>query len=708
MSRWSSRGRQIVMYATGLALFPGITTAQDRRDEQFYYPGSFNWVFLRTYPEAARLFNAFDYGHAVLYERLYVERGRAEAELEKEYRFLTTDLLIRPPRLAIAEEVVFPAYAKLAWRAKVMFDWAHLLHRQIYDVYADERLGMAAKDSLIERLTDYYLSRKEYAFPAVPKSMELMDEQYFSQTFRRAYPKFNGLIWAYHWLQVGLYEPFLEDAIPAEKKAGVKATLARFWSMLEDAPQRMPKVMPMTVAVAPRFSARHPRAAAIFDNLHMTHDIISDILTADTVPYSKKRQVIYAQLDRLRDTTTQVMTWGEWRDMAQMMGGVAAMGGPATGLAERIQAGVTPQADTTEMDHRAMRHPGQHPVRDSTDPADSARMPHDRRHPAADTAQAPDSAHRQHGPSRPAAGDSGAGMEHTLRMMELYRRMMTDPIIRKRVMADTAMRRMMREMTLDSLAHRLAAPHQHDPATSPRHRHGLGAGAGPSEEPEARAHQEHEPEQVVDDSAAATLPVGTAEGGSGGFLPMHAWHPIVVHLPLVGLILAVLLDGLSVWTRHPGWRGAATVLWWAGLVGAAAAVATGLLAFGRVDHSDTAHELMTRHRNLAYLSLGLLIVTALWRWKRPGSQGAAVLGIAGALGLAGVGYLGGEMTYGHALGIPTSRLHAVIEDRGDDLEHPTAGPDSTQGSPVDSMHAPAISVPKKPHTHSGNAPHVHY
>ena len=40
--------------------------------------------------------------------------------------------------------------------------------------------------------------------------MELMEGQYFSQTFRRAYPKFNGLIWAYHWLQVGLYEPLIE------------------------------------------------------------------------------------------------------------------------------------------------------------------------------------------------------------------------------------------------------------------------------------------------------------------------------------------------------------------------------------------------------------------------------------------------------------------------------------------------------------------
>jgi hypothetical protein len=159
-----------------------------------------------------------------------------------------------------------------------------------------------------------------------------MDGQYFSQSFRRAYPTFNGLIWAYHWLQVGLYEPLLEGRTPAERKAGVDAAVARFWSMLENPPTRMPAMMPMTATVAPRFSERHPRAAAIFDNLHMTHDIISDILTSDSIPREKKREVIYAQLDELRDTTRNVMSWEEWRGMGEMMGGVEVMGGPATGL----------------------------------------------------------------------------------------------------------------------------------------------------------------------------------------------------------------------------------------------------------------------------------------------------------------------------------------------------------------------------------------
>ncbi len=334
------------------SVWPTAARSQDRRDEQFYYPGSFNWTFLKVYPEAARLFNAFDYGHAVLYERLYTAPHDPGA-LEKEYQFLTTDLLVRPPRFAVAEEVIEPAYAKVAWQAKQMFDWAHLLHRQIYDIYSDERLGNEAKDALIERVTDYYLTRRDIAFTDVPKSMALMDEQYFSQVFRKAQPKFNGLIWAYHWLQVGLYEPLIAGKTVAGKKAGVKAALARFWTMLEDPPSRFPKVMPMTATVAPAFTAKHPRAAVIFDNLHMMHDIISDVLAADPISKARKRTVIYEQLAEFRDGTQNVMSMDEWRNMGEMMGGVAAMGGPATGLL----IGPTADSGMAGMRHDTMRPP---------------------------------------------------------------------------------------------------------------------------------------------------------------------------------------------------------------------------------------------------------------------------------------------------------------------------------------------------------------
>lgn len=352
MNFWRNGARRAVLALSAVVTImslPVTAGAQTQRDEQFYYPGGFNWRFVKNYPAGARLFNAFDYGHSVLYEKLYTETGATQAAaLEKEYLYLTTDLLIRPPRFAIVEEAVMPGYAKFAWRAKQMFDWAHILHRQIYDIYSDHRLSPARKDSLIEEVTDYYLGREEYAFLAVPKSMALMDDQYYSQAFREAYPKFNGLIWAYHWLQVGLYEPYIDamnrppEQIPSETKSGVQATLARFWSMLEDAPNRFPKVMPMTSAIAPQFSAAHPRAAVIFDNLHMMHDIISDILQNDAVPENRKGEAIDQALDEFQDPTKNVMTMEMWRNMASHMGGVAAMGGPATGILREVETTGTP------------------------------------------------------------------------------------------------------------------------------------------------------------------------------------------------------------------------------------------------------------------------------------------------------------------------------------------------------------------------------
>jgi hypothetical protein len=82
--------------------------------------------------------------------------------------------------------------------------------------------------------------------------------------------------------------------------------LAEFRRMLAD-PARFPATMPMTVEVSPLFAAAHPRAAAIFDNLHMMHDIISDILASPTMSAAGKRAEILSQLAEMRDGTRNLM-----------------------------------------------------------------------------------------------------------------------------------------------------------------------------------------------------------------------------------------------------------------------------------------------------------------------------------------------------------------------------------------------------------------
>src|SRR5687767_117524 len=248
-----SKGRSgaLLMLAALLAvLAPAPSAAQwSTSHEQFYLPGGFNWEFRKNYPAADRLFNAFDFGHAILYEKLWTDPKDAKQLLEGAiYDRLTTRILNRPPRLPLAEDAIEPRYARLAPEAKAMFEWAHILHRQVYDVLADERLDATAKDREMQRVLTYYLQRRDLAFSLKPKNMSLMQEQPYSLAFRKDFPKFNGLIWSYHWLQVGLYEPLLVGKSLDERQAGVAATVARFRQMLPNAPEGYPVVMPMTAA----------------------------------------------------------------------------------------------------------------------------------------------------------------------------------------------------------------------------------------------------------------------------------------------------------------------------------------------------------------------------------------------------------------------------------------------------------------------------
>lgn len=455
-------GAAALLLAAGAAAEPA-QAQWARQHEQFYMPASHNWVFRRNFPAADRLFNAFDYGHAILYEKLYTRPGAPASDLEeREYDFITRRLLVSPPRMPLEEAAIEQEYVKLAPEAKLMFEWAHILHRQIYDVLGDDRLSQAQKDAEIADLLSYYKSRPDLAFSSVPKNMELMEGQYYSTAFREGWPKFNGLIWGYHWLQVGLYEPLLTGKTPEERQTGVLATVARFRQMLENAPENMPRMMPMTPAIAPVFAARYPEAAIIFDNLHGMHDVISDILASPEVPRNRKREEILRAAGRYRDATSFVMTETEWREMAAAMG-VQNMGGPVSGFlagfpTPTVERGaVMAHGGPGGTDHAAMGH-GQ-PAKPQPGAQDHAAMGHAQPAPQAPAA---DHAGMQHGaaPSAPqtdhgAHAQTGAGRGVQGRtptpadsawMRQMHDQLMADPVIRARVHADPELHRLMESL----------------------------------------------------------------------------------------------------------------------------------------------------------------------------------------------------------------------------------------------------------------------
>lgn len=121
-------------------------------------------------------------------------------------------------------------------------------------------------------------------------------------------------------------------------------------------------------------------------------------------------------------------------------------------------------------------------------------------------------------------------------------------------------------------------------------------------------------------------------------------HPIVIHLPIVCLLIAVLTEALGL-LRGAVWRPATALLLITGTAGAILAVITGLNLEGAQDP-----DILERHELLAWLTLaGALIASGLlltMRWvAMPRWPLLAVLAITALLAGA-TGHLGGQMSWG--------------------------------------------------------------
>ena len=297
--------------------------------DQTYLSASHNWAFRNEFPRVDALFNAFDYGHAKLYETLWRDpRALRQILDERQFQFITRDLLRHPPRVPLDEGAIAPEWEKLAPEVAAMFDWAHMLHRQLYDVWSDDRIRPTDKDARVAAVLAYYKSRRTLAFSSRPKNMNLMEGMSYSLSFRKRFPTYNGLIWSYHWLQMTLYEALLASPNQQQRQQNVDAVVARFWALLDSAPASLPTAMPQSPEVAPVFSSRYPEAAIVFDNLHSLHDVVSDILADQNVTRGDKRRLILEAAARYRDDTSSIVTIDDWKAMAHAMD-LTKMGGPA-------------------------------------------------------------------------------------------------------------------------------------------------------------------------------------------------------------------------------------------------------------------------------------------------------------------------------------------------------------------------------------------
>ena len=264
--------------------------AVPQRDQVFRLSAGYNFEFYDTYNAAARSFYAAHYTHFGAYETLldYGEDAYQEMEAFREQAIWYVE---NPPRFEPLAEIIAPNWSKMAYETGLSMDWTHMLHSQLYDILTDDRVS--DKKGAGDRAVSYYLSEPSLAFSTRGYGHRWMEAGGpWARAFRRKYPAVNGILWAYHWHHAAVYEALMESD-PERRKQELDRVIAVFTDSVLLHP---PQVMPLTAEIAPRFSRLLPAAAQIFDNLHMMHDVVNDIMADSAL----SRRAKEAEIKRLR------------------------------------------------------------------------------------------------------------------------------------------------------------------------------------------------------------------------------------------------------------------------------------------------------------------------------------------------------------------------------------------------------------------------
>jgi uncharacterized membrane protein len=133
---------------------------------------------------------------------------------------------------------------------------------------------------------------------------------------------------------------------------------------------------------------------------------------------------------------------------------------------------------------------------------------------------------------------------------------------------------------------------------------------------------------------------------------VHELHAATVHAPLVVLPAAALLDLAAALSGDRRQAALGRKLWWLGVGAGAVAGVAGMAASQEIKAEDARNEDMMWLHGAANFAI-LLGATgiALWRSFRRPSIASSAIGL-GACGVAVyTAYLGGEMVYGHGVGV---------------------------------------------------------
>ena len=249
----------------------GFASQWVTRDARWQPRGVWKYAVMRDLSPLYREFNGIDFGHAHLGETLLKTQDEQQVE---QARLEVLDFIFSSPPVPPDEEQVAPTFNRIAWEVAKSFNWTHSFHRSLYDLFASDKV--TDKEGAYRRLLADYLDKPEAITPHRLDHHGALWSFAESKSFRDRFRKFNTQIWAYHWLQAAVYDVQLLGGVAKQQELMPKA-ITFYHGYLRRPPVEW-QAMPMMAEGAPNFSKQFPEAAAIFDNLHMLHDNMDDIL----------------------------------------------------------------------------------------------------------------------------------------------------------------------------------------------------------------------------------------------------------------------------------------------------------------------------------------------------------------------------------------------------------------------------------------------
>ncbi len=258
------------------------------RDHRWQPRGPWKWAVMRDLPQLYRELNGIDFGHAHLAETLLQTQDPRRVE---KARIEVLAFIASSPAVPPDEEQMAPTFNRMAWEVAKSFDWAHTFHRSLYDLFASD--AVKDKEVAYRKLLVEYLEKPEAITPHRLDHHGALWSFPESKSFRDRFRAFNTQIWAYHWLQAAVYDVQLKGDVSTQQEL-LPRVIAFYHGYLRRPAEKW-QYMPMMREAAPAFAARFPEAAAIFDNLHMLHDNLDDVLARpDLYPTrdSKRRAML--------------------------------------------------------------------------------------------------------------------------------------------------------------------------------------------------------------------------------------------------------------------------------------------------------------------------------------------------------------------------------------------------------------------------------